>query len=152
MNPDDAEIAQDEPRLQFAAQTGHGTKLGARLVLGLALLSVLPWPGPLNAQQDPPSFQPPVINGGNAPFDHGSMGSGDYVDSALRQKRLREIKEKQHKSIVADTAKLQAMVAELSAEISITKPVVLTPEQLRKVAKIEKLARNIREMMGILAR
>jgi hypothetical protein len=126
-------------------------KLGARLALVVALLWVLPWGGCVNALQSS-SPQGPVINGGNVQFDRGGMGSGDYIDSALRQKRLREIKEKQQKSIVADTAKLQEMVAELNAEISSTKPVVLTPDLLRKVAKIEKLARNIREMMGILAR
>jgi len=151
MNPVEAELAPNELRPQFSRLPRCWMKSGARLVLELALLLVLPWGGRANAQQSS-SPQGPVVDAGNVQFDHGNTGSGDYIDSAVRLKRLREMKESQHKSIVADTAKLQEMVAELNAEISSTKPVVLTADQLRKVAKIEKLARNIREMMGILAR
>jgi CO dehydrogenase/acetyl-CoA synthase epsilon subunit len=85
-------------------------------------------------------------------FDHTSPGYGGNVDTVQEQKRLREIKKAKHNSMVAGTAKLQEMVAELNDEISSTKSVALTADQRHKLAKIEKLARNIHETMGILAR
>jgi hypothetical protein len=52
-----------------------------------------------------------------------------------------------HKSIVANTEKLLKLVTELNAEISSTNPASLTPDQLRKVAAIEKLAHSVKDEM-----
>lgn len=70
------------------------------------------------------------------------------IDPVLEQKQLHEMNSKLHKSIISDTDKLLKMVAELNAEIGGTNPASLTPEQLRKVAAIEKLAHNLRNEMS----
>ena len=67
----------------------------------------------------------------------------------LRQKRLHQMREAQRKTVVSYAEKLLTLVTKLNAEISSTNPVALTPDQLRKVAEVEKLARNVRDMMTI---
>jgi len=53
---------------------------------------------------------------------------------------------------VNDTNKLLRLVNELNAEIARTEPSVLTADQLRKLAEIEKLARNVKEKMATSVR
>jgi len=68
-------------------------------------------------------------------------------DPIYRERRLRQITEAQHKSMVADTDELLRLVTELNAEIAGANPDSLTPDQLRKVARIEKLARSVKDKM-----
>jgi len=63
------------------------------------------------------------------------------------ERRLRQLNAVQHKSMVDDTDKLLKLVTELNSEISRTNTSTLTPEQLRKVAEIEKLAHNVKDKM-----
>jgi hypothetical protein len=111
-----------------------------RLALCFALLPALPG----GAQNAPP--QP-----------HG--GLGQHADDPLAQlevrqypveeaKRLRALNAQRQKSLVADTNKLLKLAAELDAEVSSEHPDELTPEQLHKLAEIEKLARGVREKMS----
>ncbi len=65
------------------------------------------------------------------------------------EKRLRALNADRQKSLVSDTNKLLVLVNELNAEIARSKADALTAEQLRKVAEIEKLARNVREKMSL---
>ena len=48
-----------------------------------------------------------------------------------------------------ESAPGRKLANELDAEISTTNPDTLTPEQLRKVAEIEKLARGVKDKMRI---
>ena len=68
-------------------------------------------------------------------------------DPLYAEKRLRQLNLAQHKAMVADTDKLVKLANELNAEISGTNPGLLTPEQLRKVAEIEKLAHSVKDKM-----
>ena len=93
----------------------------------------------------------------NAPPQHG--GLGQHADDPLAQlevrqypveeaKRLRALNALRQKSLVEDTNKLLKLAAELNAEVASEHPAELTPEQLRKLAEIEKLARGVREKMS----
>jgi hypothetical protein len=72
----------------------------------------------------------------------GNAGTPVYLE-----RRLRQLNAVQHKSLVEDTDKLLKLVTELNSEISRTNTSTLTPEQLRKVAEIEKLAHNVKDKM-----
>lgn len=74
----------------------------------------------------------------------GDPGGGDQV---YQERRLRQLNAAQHKSMVADTDKLVKLVTELNLEIGNSNPSALTPQQLRKVAEIEKLAHNVKDKM-----
>ena len=148
MNSVEAKLAVNEMPLRFAGQPNHRMTLG-RLALWLTVLLVFLWVGRLNAQQQQSSLQGPVVNGGNVYFPHSEQNPGDSVDMMLRQKRLHQMREAQHKTVVSYAEKLLTLVTKLNAVISSTNPVALTPDQLRKVAEVEKLARNVRDMMTI---
>ncbi len=103
--------------------------------------------------------QNPGTNSGGMP--HGvSIGSpsgssdtftppiGGSIDPVFQERRMRQLAMATHKSMVSDTDKLLALVTELSSEISTTNPENFTPDQLRKIAQIEKLAHSVKEKMG----
>jgi len=145
MNSTEKKFTVDElpPRL-VRALAGRASS-GMRPVLWLALLFVLPCvltrAQPGNGQVPSP---PPRL-------DTGSFQTGGQNDSAsdpvFRQKQLRLLSAEKHKSIVSNTAKLLKLVTELNDEIGSTNPASLTPDQLRMVAAIEKLAHSVKEDM-----
>ena len=146
MTPIEARHAALDLRPRMEGRPSHRTTLRG-FALWLTVLLVLPWGGRLDAGQSQSESHDPVINGGNAPFDHTSGYPGIAVDQMQSQKRIREAREAQHKSVVSDAAKLLKLVTDLDAEIGSTKPVSLTPDQLHKVAEVEKRARNLRRLM-----
>jgi hypothetical protein len=52
------------------------------------------------------------------------------------------------KSMVSDATKLVRLAQELDQEVAANASEGLTPKELREVAEIEKLARNVREKMA----
>ena len=72
--------------------------------------------------------------------------------SVFYEKRIKMLNAEQHKSMVADTDRLVKLVADLNSEINNSKSSLLTPDQLRTVAEIEKLAHNIRDKMRMSVR
>lgn len=76
----------------------------------------------------------------------GTVTTDDY-DSTLMQRRLRVLNMERQKELVADTNKLLKLARELNVEVASQKSEALTPEQLHKIAEIEKLARNVKERM-----
>ncbi len=72
--------------------------------------------------------------------------------SVFYEKRIRMLNAEQHRSMVADTDRLVKLVADLNAQINSSKASTLTPEQLRTVAEIEKLAHNVRDKMRMSVR
>lgn len=77
------------------------------------------------------------------------IGSEDGSFPVQSEKRLHQINVERQKALVANTNRLLALVTELRDEIAKSNPGDLTPEQLRKVAEIEKLAHNIKESMSM---
>jgi hypothetical protein len=78
--------------------------------------------------------------------DSGDTNGGLY-DSVMGQRRLKMLNNERHKSIVSDSDKLIKLTTELNDEIAHSNSGSLTPEQLHKIAEIEKLAHDIRDKM-----
>ncbi len=79
-----------------------------------------------------------------SPF--AGMGPTDPVIAA---RQVRAMNTARQKSLISDTDKLLKLAQELKTEIDNGNRSELTPVQLRKIADIEKLARNVKQKMGI---
>lgn len=90
----------------------------------------------------------------SAPGDPLSDSSGqfDSGDPIAEERRMQALNADRQKSMVADTNKLLKVAGDLDAEIGRTNPEVLSANQLRKIAEIEKLARSIKEKMSTSVR
>ena len=77
-------------------------------------------------------------------------GSDDSLGTnrAWDAKRLNALNADRHKSMVSDTVKLVKLARQLDAEVASNPTDQLTPEELRKVEAIEKLARNVKTKMA----
>ncbi len=73
------------------------------------------------------------------------VGDGSDTSSV---RLLRMLNSARQKSLVADAAKLLKLARELDAEVAAANGNSFTPEQLHKIARIEKLARNVKEEMS----
>lgn len=110
----------------------------AGLVLGGAVLG---W-----AQYSPAGSGVAVQNiPGPRPFGNGASLENDPLFGA---KRVRAMNADRQKSMVSDTDKLVKLARQLDAEIASNPTDDLTPEELHKVAEIEKLARNVKAKMA----
>ena len=91
--------------------------------------------------------------GQNGPSELGSHGRGafgslfDDQNPPFPEKQIKALNEARQKTMIADTDKLLRLARELNAEVSSSGPSSLTPEQLSKIASIEKLAHNVKEKM-----
>ncbi len=110
-------------------------------VIGLALLLALPLAG-----QAPYQFPPPN-NGRVSQRSQGNGGPYGDKDPFSEQKRANLLNVSRQKSIVSDTAKLLKLAQELNKEVEESNSPFLTDAQLRKVAEIGKLAKNVKEKM-----
>jgi hypothetical protein len=70
------------------------------------------------------------------------------TDPVEEQRRLRALNAERQKRVVSDANKLLKLTTELKLEIARATSDSLTPAQLRKLAVIEKLARDLRENMS----
>jgi hypothetical protein len=86
--------------------------------------------------------------GSRPPFPN-QPGFGDSdVNPVMEAKRLKALNADRHKNIVSDTDKLVKLARELDAEIASNPTDRLTPEELQKVASIEKLAHSVKSKMA----
>jgi hypothetical protein len=76
----------------------------------------------------------------------GDPGSGGF-DSILAERRMKMLNNERRKSLVSDSDRLLRLATELNYEIAHSNSGSLSPDQLRKVADIEKLAHNVRDKM-----
>jgi hypothetical protein len=67
----------------------------------------------------------------------------------LAARQMRALNVDRQKSLVSDTEKLLKLAQDLNSEIETSNQDVLTQVQLRKIADIEKLARNVKQKMSI---
>jgi len=106
----------------------------------LALLIV----APCYAQIHPTSPSLPTLPSG-APV--GSLEDPDLPshDSAEEERQLRAAVAERQKRVAKDATKILKLSSELNAEVARENPVSLSPAQLRIVAEIEKLARDLKE-------
>lgn len=94
-----------------------------------------------------PAGQQPVPNQAGRHAQSPFAGFGN-ADPAMAEKQMRALNLERQKSMVADADKLLKLARELNAEIGAGAGDSLTPAQLRKVADIEKLARNVKQKMS----
>lgn len=122
---------------------------GRRAALLLALLWVIPHCGEILAQQSTPRSSGQVSNRQMSPnqpdLTQTFPGSGN--DSVFQQRRLRQLNDLQHKALISDADKLLKLVTQLNEQVDNTTPAALTPDQLRMVAEIEKLAHSVKDKM-----
>ncbi len=94
-------------------------------------------------------------NGGQGPTARGGfplrtdvdpLAGGDY-EPIMMERRMRALNIERQKEMVSDTNKLLRLARELNAEVAAQKSDALTPDQLHKIAEIEKLARSVKERM-----
>jgi hypothetical protein len=76
------------------------------------------------------------------------VGGGIEDDPLFGAKRLRALNADRQKSMVSDADKLVKLARQLDAEIASNSTDDLTPEELHKIAEIEKLARNVKAKMA----
>lgn len=119
-----------------------------RGVLFIFFVLVLPLTG---AQVVPPNHiggaPQPSGSVSGLPSVNGGTSEGTYDPEDAR--RIRMMNAERQRSLVADTVKLLKLANELNAEMSKEDESVPTPAELRKIADIEKLARNVKEKMKI---
>jgi hypothetical protein len=129
-------------KMKAGVPAGEGTRRTFFGLLWLALALALPAAAqngvPYQPSQASPQFKVPP----------GTPATEfDSPDQRQEQQRLKAINAARQKSLVSDTNKLLKLANELNAEIARSNAGTLTPEQLHKVAEIEKLARNVKEKM-----
>ena len=73
-------------------------------------------------------------------------------DPMWREQQLKVLNAQRQKELVTDTYKLLKLAQDLNAEISKAKSDSLTPDQLRRIADIEKLAHSVKEKMSTSVR
>jgi len=106
----------------------------------------------------PGRSQSPGGSGGGQGQGQGSMHpypqhedvsplSPDDADPAMFGRRMRALNAERQKQIVSDTDKLLKLARELNDEVIKANSGTLTPDELHKIADIEKLARNVRQRM-----
>lgn len=66
----------------------------------------------------------------------------------FRERRIRELNVQRQKEMMSDTEKLLKMTADLNAEVAKNHTATLTPEQVRTLQKIEKLAKSVKDKMS----
>ena len=66
----------------------------------------------------------------------------------FRERRIRELNVQRQKEMMSDTEKLLKMTADLNAEVAKNHTAELTPDQLRTLQKIEKLAKSVKDKMS----
>jgi hypothetical protein len=111
---------------------GFGLAMGFVIVPGLAARS----------QSGPPrEFNRP------APMPTDPSASDNY-DPTMMERRLNALNRERQKEMISDTNKLLKLAMELNTEIAANNTGTLTWDQQRKMAEIEKLARNVKEKMA----
>ncbi|MFZ0743184.1 MAG: hypothetical protein WAM85_02205 [Terracidiphilus sp.] len=86
----------------------------------------------------------PMIERSPDPF--GDLGA---TDPAMAKRQVRMLNAERQRTMVSDADKLLKLATELRAEIEVDNPTSLSPDQMRKVAEIEKLARSVRQKMSL---
>lgn len=83
--------------------------------------------------------------------DARSQSEAETTDESSRNlgdRRVRSLNVERHKSMVSDTDKLLKLARQLDAEIASNSTDELTPDEMRKVEEIEKLAHNVKTKMA----
>jgi hypothetical protein len=157
-------VAQNETGTRNETRNSAVSHMNRRLVcvlgVALAFFVVLGFSSATQAQMP---TQPGSGNGSTGMS--GSQGSGmghglgrstlgtlgpddDNFDPTMAERRMRALNIERQKQMVSDAAKLLKLAQELNSEVAASNSGAFTPDQLRRVGEIEKLARSVRERMS----
>jgi hypothetical protein len=75
-------------------------------------------------------------------------GDGPDLDPLSEAKRMKALNTDRHRSMVSDAEKLVKLARQLDAEIASNPSDGLTPQELQKLAAIEKLAHTVKVKMA----
>jgi hypothetical protein len=148
MNPAETRLAMDERRPGLVRHSSRRMACRLHWVPWLTLLVVSACGGRFASPQLQSTPRTTVIDPGRGSASDADINSvGNSADIIFRERRLRQLIAAQHKAMVSDTDKLLKLVIQFNAEIDNSTPAALTPEQLRMVAEIEKLAHSVKDKM-----
>jgi hypothetical protein len=82
------------------------------------------------------------------PERHNPIDNTDDYEAVLAERRLNALNIERQKEMVSDANKLLKLAKELRDEVASSKSDSFTPDQLHKIAEIEKLARSVRQRMA----
>lgn len=82
------------------------------------------------------------------PRQQGGLSGGIETDPMFAEKRLLAMNLDRQKSMVSDADKLLKLARQLDAEVASNSTDDLTPEEMRKLVEIEKLARSVKTKMA----
>jgi hypothetical protein len=88
------------------------------------------------------------VQGQTGTRSQNGFGAGPEVDPVFAAKRLKALNADRQKSMVSDADKLLKLARQLDTEIASNPTDELTPEETRKLAEIEKLARSVKAKMA----
>jgi len=137
-----------ETRRVFRNAAFHPARLRFCASMGLAVLLALvcAMPGCSQSSGGSNGGQGQGMGGMHPHTDLSSLSTDD-ADPAMVERRIRALNNERQKQIVADTDKLLKLARELNEEVAKANTGTLTPDELHKIADIEKLARNVRQRM-----
>ena len=123
-------IGESKPR--FRVRAGKGV-IGCALLLVSFLLAL-----------------PACAQSGTVDSEDSLTGtpSVDAFHREIKEKQTRELRKQRYAQVVANTEELLRLATELNAEVSASSSGRLSGSQLRTVARIEKLAREVKENMA----
>jgi hypothetical protein len=122
-----------------------------RLTLALCAAGAMAACGASSHAQQPSVLTSPSVGGypqGGSPF----AGGDDEVDSLQAERRLNALNAERQKALAADTERLLKLATDLNQQIAKSNSGALTPDQLRMLAEIEKLAHSVRDKMAMSLR
>jgi hypothetical protein len=131
---------------QSSRAASFGLPLGACLGLCFGLALSMSLASSSRAQSHPAAPSLPTLPSGvpaNSREDYDIPGN----DPAEQQRQMRALNIERQKRVVSDSNKLLKLTTELNADIARTNSDSLTSSQLRKLAEIEKTARNLKERL-----
>lgn len=115
----------------------------------VAALLALAAAGPVAAQQGPGT---PLIGPDNGPAIPRFGADDSFANSfEMRARRARALNIMRQKSLVSDTEKLLRLAQELNAADASGRSPLSSPERMRRLAEIEKLAKSVRSKMSFAA-
>lgn len=89
-----------------------------------------------------------IQNGGRGPQNSQMPAAGNFGPMVpFANRRIRQLNVERQKEMVSDTDKLVRLIADLNTDVAKNHSTEFTPDQLRMLAKIEKLAKSVKEKM-----
>jgi hypothetical protein len=137
----------------FPGRTRPRTATPLRVGLAVALLLAVAFALSGRSQSGNGSNSGSGTGSGNSPMrathtDYGMTASPfDDMDPTMLEKHLAALNVERQKEMVSDTNKLLKLARELNEEVAASRATEFTPDQMKKIAEIEKLAKSVRERM-----